>query len=180
MDNIPDIVFTDPEFNSYFSFLAPETPDLNGDGYDDVVVGGHRAMTDGVPTGAVFVFFGAEDMDNVSDLRLTDNVTNGLFGQYLSGAGDLNGDGFEDLVVGDDEYITDPVGAGKAYIYYGGTDFDDEADLVLTGTAPGECFTVDISAAEKKSCSIFLLQEQCIRQEPSAVILSRRPLATPY
>ncbi len=81
--------------------------DLDGDGYADVVVGGTTAN---VEPGFAFVYRGSPSGLSASpDVTLTQDRT---FGGAVSGAGDVNGDGWDDLVVG-------AVNADDAYVYYG-------------------------------------------------------------
>jgi hypothetical protein len=147
MDSTPDVIITAPEKDVYFNVLPTETPDLNGDGYDDVVVGAGLSADGGIQYGKAYVYFGGKSMDNVSDLVLTGPTADGFFGIFLSSAGDLNGDGYDDLIVDDDEVFTTPIGTGKAYIYYGGQNMDNLVDLILSGTGAGDSFGIGVCAA---------------------------------
>jgi hypothetical protein len=97
--------------------------DLNGDGYDDLAVGAYRYKND-VSTpdaGAVFVFYGSPGgpLSGAGWLQES-NQKNAQFGYAVSGAGDINGDGYDDLLVGARWYDTDWTNTGAAYLYYGG------------------------------------------------------------
>jgi hypothetical protein len=76
--------------------------DVNGDGYDDVIVG---APAYGPGNGAVFVFHGgvlglqATD-PSMAQARLMGDQANFSFGSSVA-SGDVNGDGYDDVVVGD-------------------------------------------------------------------------------
>src|SRR6185436_18241928 len=76
--------------------------DVNGDGYDDVIVGASPSL--GAP-GRAYVVFGATlelaGLNGANGFTITDTsgAARGL-GMSVSGAGDVNGDGFGDLVVG--------------------------------------------------------------------------------
>lgn len=59
--------------------------------------------------GKVYIFLGGVLIDNVAD------VTISVYGNTVSNAGDINGDGFGDIIVGAPGY---PYAIGKAYIYY--------------------------------------------------------------
>lgn len=98
--------------------------DVNGDGYDDVIVssgngeGGDRA-------GAAYVVFGSATPTSVdlADVALGASSFKIIgFGTYGSGAvsaaGDVNNDGYDDLIVGS---MAD---SEAAFVIYGGSDFD--------------------------------------------------------
>ena len=116
--------------------------DLNADGYDDLVVGAQYNDDDGDASGSAYVFYGGEDgIDPLTELKLTppNGARNDLFGRSVAGAGDLNGDGFDDIVVGAyGESVGSSVGA--AYVYYGselGLDVDSIYQLSSPVPHPG-------------------------------------------
>ena len=51
------------------------------------------------------------------------------FGKSVSTAGDVNGDGYSDVIVGANAYSTL---IGRAYIYFGGVSMDNVADVIMT------------------------------------------------
>lgn len=53
-------------------------------------------------------------MDNVADLILTGEAVSNTFGVSVSSAGDVNGDGYSDLIVGAENAYS---GLGCAYIF---------------------------------------------------------------
>jgi hypothetical protein len=81
--------------------------DYNGDGYDDVIIGQLGPIH-----GNTFVVFGGPSVGDVFELssvvskgltggvRLFDNYSNTYAGGSVSGAGDVNGDGYDDVIVG--------------------------------------------------------------------------------
>ena len=110
--------------------------DVNGDGFDDVLIGAGEADGPvGMPrilAGETYVVFGKADWSASPTLELaTLNGTNGftLFGvrndrsgSAVSGTGDVNGDGFDDFVIG--AFSSDGLGnaeggAGESYILFG-------------------------------------------------------------
>ena len=105
--------------------------DVNGDGFDDLIVGGRGDDPNGLYSGASFVVFGKTDGSAVelSDIEAGSGgfVINGVFGgdragYSVSSAGDVNGDGFDDLIVG--AYGDDPNGSlsGASFVVFGKTD----------------------------------------------------------
>jgi hypothetical protein len=95
--------------------LAP-AGDINGDGFDDIVVGAAFYSNSQDAEGAAFVFHGSITGINDTATILENNVSEAWMGYSVSGAGDLNGDGFSDIVIG---CPTSQAGEGATLIYYG-------------------------------------------------------------
>ena len=105
--------------------------DINGDGIDDLIIGASTADPNGIPwAGETYIVFGKEEgFDASVDLSQLDGsngfVLNGVdefdfSGRSVSGAGDINGDGIDDLIIG--ASFADPNGnsyAGETYIVFG-------------------------------------------------------------
>lgn len=106
--------------------------DVNGDGYNDILVGARHAGGS-KDSGCAYLFFGnnKEDMDNVCDYAFRGEKPNNEMGSSLE-LFDIDADGFYDIVVGA-RFAKDYRGA--AYIWWGGIGFNGNrpADVVLTG-----------------------------------------------
>jgi hypothetical protein len=109
--------------------------DVNGDGFDDLIVGAHWASPNGiVNSGASYVVFGKADNTAINLVDIANGtgnlgfVINGQFsgdqsGYSVSSAGDVNGDGLDDLIVG--AFGADPNEnsySGASYVVFGKTD----------------------------------------------------------
>ena len=93
----------------YFAWSVAGAGDVNGDGYDDVIVGAPYAGPGIEREGAAFVFLGSETgiAAGTSDgayARLASDQPFDYFGVDVAGAGDVNGDGLADVIVAGDLY----------------------------------------------------------------------------
>ena len=100
--------------------------DVNGDGFSDVIVGAQGHDGGGAPgsmRGRALTFLGAAGaLQDVPAWVGSGDETEALFGQSVASAGDVNGDGFSDVVVG--AYLHDAGGGaganrGRAYLFLG-------------------------------------------------------------
>ncbi|PWA31315.1 hypothetical protein CCH79_00002766 [Gambusia affinis] len=91
--------------------------DLNGDGWQDIVVGApYFYMKDADIGGAVYVYINkAGQWDNVTPIRLN-GTKDSVFGLAVENIGDVNRDSFNDIAVGAPQ---EEEGAGRVYIYHG-------------------------------------------------------------
>jgi len=94
--------------------------DLNCDGFADVAVGApyyDHAATD---SGAAFVFYGSPTgLPSSADWQGGESQAESWFGDQLAGAGDANGDGCSDLLVGAPYYDGAHADTGRAALYLG-------------------------------------------------------------
>jgi hypothetical protein len=139
--NTPDLILTGETIGNQFGISVSSAGDLNGDGYDDVIVG---AREFNATTGRAYIYLGGISMDNIVDVVLTGETTFNWFGSSVSSAGDVNGDGFSDLIVGAPYYNSSD---GRAYIFYGGSSMDNIADIILSESPNSYWFGYSVSDA---------------------------------
>lgn len=130
-----------------FGCSVASAGDVNGDGYDDVIVGAYQSGTAANPAGRAYIYFGGPKSDDRVDVTLGGEAANDAFGVSVAGAGDVNHDGFADVVVGAYENDARGANAGRAYVYFGGLVMDTKPDLVLSGEAAGDAFGYAVGGA---------------------------------
>lgn len=136
MDNIADVILNGAATsNSHFGWSVSGAGDVNNDGFDDVIIGARLHGTGpNQGRGRAYIFFGGNPMNTVADLIIEGEAAHDWFGESVASAGDFNGDGFDDVIVG--AIFADPPSgsaAGKAYIYFGGNPMNAVADVVFAG-----------------------------------------------
>jgi len=119
MDNIPDVIISTNE--ELFDFQVSDAGDVNGDGFADVMV---STPSEGLfRVGKVFIYFGGSSVDNIADIILTGTENFQKLGYRISSAGDINGDGFSDVISG--------MFSTKVHLYFGGPAMDNTPDAIM-------------------------------------------------
>ena len=94
--------------------------DVNNDGFTDVIIGAHNYNNWQFNEGRGFLFHGsANGLSTTPDWTAESNLDDALFGLSVSGAGDINGDGYDDVIVGAPLFNFIQSGEGKVYLFYG-------------------------------------------------------------
>ncbi|MEO8353802.1 MAG: integrin alpha, partial [Chthoniobacteraceae bacterium] len=159
----------------YFGTAVSAAGDINGDGIDDVIIGATLAAANGAGSGASYVVFGQDtsargnfaanlllsSLDGSNGFRIKGAAAGDYSGISVSGAGDFNGDGVDDLIVGAFGGGANGDYSGAAYVVYGRNtalagDFSANLNLNnlgvlngirLNGAAAGDGFGISVSAA---------------------------------
>ncbi len=135
---------TGPTTSTYFGRSVDGAGDVNGDGFDDLIVG-----ADGVSSsaGAAYLYYGSSTgVSSSADITLSGNAASS-FGYAVAGAGDVDRDGYADVIVG--AYANgSPNYIGAAYVFEGSpTGLSTTAAATLTGAASLSSFGIDVDGA---------------------------------
>ncbi len=135
MGTIPELMFTgEAEFNNFGTSLA-FVGDVNNDGFSDIAIGapGYEIAGETVNVGRIYIYFGNNTLDSNPDVIITGSGDQRI-GHTIASAGDINNDGFDDIIVGA-PYMGSAVGPSSyVCIYYGGTDMDATPDVIIENT----------------------------------------------
>ena len=125
--------------------------DVNGDGIGDLIVGAYAADNGGIDSGNAYIVFGqagsARTSINLATLSSVDGYTiqgdmpGDQAGISVSGAGDINGDGIDDMIVGARYGDDGGTNAGEAYVIFGKTG-TTRTSLDLTTLEPSDGFII--------------------------------------
>jgi Ca2+-binding RTX toxin-like protein len=118
--------------------------DINGDGIDDLIIGAPFADPRGSTSGAAYVVFGKKgffpseidlrDLDGRNGFQITGAAKYDEAGTSVSAAGDVNGDGYDDILVGAHGTDLTDYDEGTAYIIFGKQTVATSGRDKLTGT----------------------------------------------
>lgn len=126
--------------NDQFGAAIGRAGDVNGDGYHDIIIGAPGADLGEIEqVGEAYVILGKATfaatlkvgaLNGSNGFRLTGDIEGGQAGASVSGAGDLNGDGYEDMMVGAPEAtVGQKEAAGQVYVVFGRSGFPVDIPL---------------------------------------------------
>ena len=137
LDETVDIYLDNPERKASRFGSQVKAGDINNDNYDDLFV---TAISYNNNRGRIYLYYGGPSFDTVPDKVFEiENQAGDLFGKEMA-IGDVDGDGFGDLIVGSRDYNGGSKARGQAYLYWGaaGTSMDTTVDVVFTGERDNE------------------------------------------
>ncbi len=113
---------TGENIGDHLGFSVSSRGDVNGDGYADVLVGAPQHGTN--YEGRAYLWYGhANGISTTRDWYEDGDAVGANFGEAVATAGDVNGDGYSDILIGAPGHTS---GRGKAYAYYGNPEAPEE------------------------------------------------------
>ena len=160
------LVLTGEAPGDYLGWSVSGAGDVNGDKVDDVLIGAPKAGLAGSMIGKSYVIFGQTsefvrlfpltNLNGGNGFVVTGPAAGDAFGYSVKGVGDVNGDGFADVIIGAPYAVTNGTKSGKSYVIYGrASKFPAAIDLshsstggiVLIGEADGDRLGWSVSGA---------------------------------
>jgi flavodoxin len=122
--------------------------DVNGDTYDDVVVGAPGYESGAVEVGALYLFYGSGSGLVMTPTVIAGGQADARFGTAVGTAGDVNNDGFDDVIVGAPRHDHGEEDEGAAFVFLG-SDLGLSATPVWTAEIdlPGALFGSSVGTA---------------------------------
>ena len=112
--------FNVSQASSQFAFAIDAAGDVNGDGYDDLIVGAYNYDNGQTNEGAAFLFYGtASGLNTTPAWTYENNQASSTLGYAVTGNCDVNGDGYKDVLVGANQFDNGQTNEGRVYAFYG-------------------------------------------------------------
>ncbi len=169
-----------------FASDAENAGDVNGDGWDDLIVGDFGYENGQAQEGRALLYLnGPSGFPTVPAWSVESDQVSAWMGYSVAGAGDVNGDGFADIIVGAFRYTENQVNQGRAFLYLGSsagpsltpdwtTDGEESGDLYGSSVASAGDVNQDgfddvIIAAADGGAYLYLGSAQGLPTTPSWV-----------
>ncbi len=129
-----DVTFKGKNAGDHSGYSVNSAGDINGDGIDDLLIGAYGADPNGSLSGETYLIFGKTNLSGEINLSNADATFKGInfedrSGMSVSSAGDVNDDGYDDIIIA--AYAADPNGlsSGENYLIYGKSNLSGDINL---------------------------------------------------
>ena len=106
--------------NAGMGWSVSAAGDVNGDGFDDIIIGAPQYENNAQVGGRAFAYYGsASGLAKTADWAVSPNEIGADFGRLVAFAGDINGDGFDDVMVSARMYDVRQKKEGAMFVFFG-------------------------------------------------------------
>ena len=162
----PNATLASPLGSALFGSAVRTAGDLNGDGFSDVVIGAPNGAMGETNEGVVYVFYGsATGIPTTASVTLQSNQVSAAFGYSVGTAGDVNGDGYGDLLVGASSWedLAATNEEGGVFVYHGSaTGISTTPNIILQSNAALIYFGYSVSCAGDINNDCLLYTSRCV------------------
>lgn len=117
---VADKVIEGEQFGAEFGWAVASAGDVNGDGYGDLLVGARYFDNGHLNEGAAFVYHGSSvGLNTTAASTIESNQGDAWLGFAVSSAGDVNGDGYSDILVGSYAFDHGQTDEGQVFVFHG-------------------------------------------------------------
>ncbi|MFH1017237.1 MAG: integrin alpha, partial [Pseudomonadota bacterium] len=117
---VPGWTAESDQASALFGYTVATAGDVNGDGYADVIVGAVNYDNGQTDEGRAYVYHGsASGLSATANWTAESDQGSAYFGYSAGTAGDVNGDGYADVIVGAYGYDNGQDNEGRAWVYHG-------------------------------------------------------------
>ncbi|MFA6475696.1 MAG: integrin alpha, partial [Patescibacteria group bacterium] len=148
--------FTGENASSYAGWAVDSAGDVNNDGYDDILIGAYANSDIATYSGAAYLIYGQSDTLTGGSLstaiEFTGEAANNYAGVAVASAGDVNNDGYDDMLVAATDTGDVSLWAGWVYLIYGQsanfvTDISLSTAIKFTGKAASDNTGLSVGSA---------------------------------
>ncbi|MEW5870494.1 MAG: FG-GAP-like repeat-containing protein [Chloroflexota bacterium] len=126
-----------PFDNAQYGYSVATAGDVNGDGYSDVITSAPYYSGNYTEEGLVFVFHGGPDnLSNAADWNYLGSYADMDLGSSVASAGDINGDGYADIIIGAPKYDSSYADEGALFVWNGSMSGPDWSYWFARGNSP--------------------------------------------
>lgn len=132
-----------------YGFAVASAGDINADGYDDVIIGAYRYNNGQSEEGRAYLYLGSSHgLHTAPDWQFESDQKDAHLGYAVAAAGDVNNDGFDDVLVGARWYQETLTSEGAAFLFFGSAPgLSETPNWTAVGGQAGAAFGTAVASA---------------------------------